>query len=219
MTVVAIDGPAGAGKSTVARAVAGALGYVYLDTGAMYRALALTALEEGVDLHDDERLESLASSLDIDARAGRTLLNSVDVTDAIRAPEVSRAASEVSRHAGVRRVMVAKQREVGKESDVVMEGRDIGATVAPESPAKIYLTASLEERSLRRLGQRGGGNGEQLARMKESLSARDRADALRAESPLVRADGAHVIDSTGKKADEIVAEIVAVVKAALDASR
>ena len=148
--VVAIDGPAGAGKSTIAKRLASRLGFTYIDTGAMYRAVALWALRQGVDPGDMHRMEQLAIAAEIELSPGRIALNGEDVTDAIRTPEVSSGASKVAVIPGVRRAMVAKQREIGERTSVVMEGRDIGTVVFPNADVKIFLDADPEERVRRR---------------------------------------------------------------------
>ena len=139
--VVAIDGPAGAGKSTIAKGLAARLGFTYIDTGAMYRAVALWALRQGVDPGDMHRMEQLAIAAEIELAPGRIALNGEDVTDAIRTPEVSNGASKIAVIPGVRRAMVAKQREIGERTSVVMEGRDIGTVVFPQAEVKIFLDA------------------------------------------------------------------------------
>jgi cytidylate kinase len=204
--VVAIDGPAGAGKSTIARRVAARLGLVYIDSGAMYRAVALGALREGVDLDDAPRLEDMAQAAQIEfAPGGSTvLLNGEDVTEAIRTPEVSQAASKVSVLAGVRRALVEQQRRMGATQSVVMEGRDIGSVVFPDADVKIYLDADPAARAQRRvleLEQKGEKvSAEQVAR---DLAERDRRDSTRATAPLVLAPGAVRVDTTPLSVEEV----------------
>jgi cytidylate kinase len=193
--LIAIDGPAGAGKSTVARAVAAALGYTYLDSGAMYRSVALARLRNpGQD----------PSLLSIDV-GSRILLDGEDVTDAIRSAEVAEAASRVSAEPEVRRAMVALQRGLLSRGDWVAEGRDIGTVVAPEAELKVYLTASPEERARRRARDLGADERAVLRDLRE----RDERDMTRADSPLRMADGAVELDTTGLDVDEVVARVVA----------
>jgi cytidylate kinase len=185
--LVAIDGPAGAGKSTVARAAAAALGFTYLDTGAMYRSVALAGDRDPAEL-------------DIAFRGDRVLLDGQDVTAAIRTPEVSDAASRRATDPAVRDALVAKQRELLAHGDWVAEGRDIGTVVAPGADVKVWLTASLDERARRR-GQSAG-----------DVRARDERDAGREHAPMMAADGAHEVDTTGLSVDEVVDRIVALVR-------
>ena len=212
MTVVAIDGPAGAGKSTVARRVAESLGFDYLDTGAMYRAIALAALEGGIDATDGPALGELAASSGIEATDRGVWLNGRDVTDRIRAADVTELVSVVAAHPEVRTALVAQQRQAAATTDVVMEGRDIGSAVVPDAEVKIFLTASLEERARRRWEESGGA--EDLASIRASIADRDAADAGRATSPLVKAQGAVEVDTTGLSIDEVVAAIVAIAQGA-----
>lgn len=209
MSVIAIDGPAGAGKSTVAKAVAEALGWRYLDTGAMYRIVALAALERGTSLDDPGALGSLAEQLDMSVEEGRVLLEGDDVSERIRNHEVTRVVSRVAAMQPVRDALVSRQRSVAESSDVVMEGRDIGSAVAPDAAVKVFLTASIEARARRRRAQLGLEADEAtLQAIRVSLAERDDADARRAVSPLARAEDAVVVDSTSKKIDEVVTEIV-----------
>jgi cytidylate kinase len=201
--VIAIDGPAGAGKSTVARGVARALGFTYLDSGAMYRAVALAALERGIDPDDGERLGELAWGLDIGFERDTITLNGKPVEGRIRSPEVTIAASRVSRHPQVRRAMVKRQRELIASGNYVAEGRDIGTVVSPESPLKVFLTANEDERARRRAAE----TGESIAAVKEAMQDRDRRDRERADSPLKRADEAHYIDTTNRTPDEVISDI------------
>ena len=212
MSVLAIDGPAGAGKTTIAKTVATALGWEYVDTGAMYRAVTLKALREGIDPQDDRSLTRLAGATDISFAGGRVLLDGADVTSSIRSTPVTNAASVVAAHPGVRRALVQRQRDLSRQADVVMEGRDIGSVVAPDASLKVFLTASLDERARRRLQEVGGEGDDALDAMRRSIAERDNADSNRAASPLLRADDAVEIDTTGKDVDAIVAEIVALLK-------
>ena len=183
--VIAIDGPAGAGKSTVARAVARALGFTYLDSGAMYRCVALAALERGIDLDDGERLGEMAWGLDIDFDGDTVRLDGKPVEGRIRSPEVTVAASQVSVHPQVRQAMVKRQRELIAAGNYVAEGRDIGTVVSPDSPLKVFLTAAEEERARRRAAD----SGESVGEVQEAMRDRDRRDRERADSPLRVARG------------------------------
>ena len=203
--VIAIDGPAGAGKSTVARAVAAALGLTYLDSGAMYRCVALAALRAGADLDDSGALGELARSVRIELDDGYVGLDGEDVGAAIREPEVTAAASRVSVHAPVREAMVAEQRRLIAAGRYVAEGRDIGTVVSPDSPLKVFLTATPEERARRRAAQTGEDEAAVLAAQRE----RDERDETRAHSALRPAEDAVEIDTTGLSLDEVVARVVA----------
>jgi CMP/dCMP kinase len=203
--VIAIDGPAGAGKSTVAKGVAGALGFTYLDSGAMYRAVALAALERGIDLDDGELLGKMAWDLDIDFEGDTIRLDGKPVEGRIRSPEVTIAASRVSVHPQVRQAMVKRQRELIASGNYVAEGRDIGTVVSPDSPLKVFLTADETERARRRAGD----TGEPVDEVKRAIAERDRRDQERADSPLRRADGSIEIDTTDLTADQVVERIAA----------
>ncbi len=196
--VIAIDGPAGAGKSTVARAVAGALGFTFLDSGAMYRAVALVALERG------EPPAAIAPALRIEL-GDRVRVDARDVTDAIRTPEVSEAASVAAAQPPVREAMVKQQRRLMAEGDWVAEGRDIGSVVAPDADLKIFLTASPRARAERRAAELGIDSATVLAEQ----AIRDERDTARAHSPLQAAPDAETIDTTDQSRDEVVARIVA----------
>lgn len=201
--VIAIDGPAGAGKSTVARALAERLGFTYLDSGAMYRCVALAALEQGVDLDDGAAMNQLAGSLAIELDGERVALDGRDVSAAIREPGVSEASSRASVHQGVREAMVARQRELIAAGRYVAEGRDIGTVVSPDSPLKVFLTASPEERARRRAEQTGEGPEAVLAAQRE----RDARDETREHSALRAAGDAVEIDTTGSALDEVLDRI------------
>jgi cytidylate kinase len=205
--IIAIDGPVGSGKSTLARRVAQLLGYVYLDTGAMYRALALKALRRGITLTDEAALESLAQQTRIDLVGGedghRVLLDGEDVSAAIRTAEVAQAASRVAVVAGVRHVLVAEQRRAGSRGSVVMEGRDVGTVIFPDAGLKIFLEASAESRAQRRWREhQQKGDQLTLEQVIEEVRDRDRRDRTRATSPLVRAADAVLIDNTAMDAEE-----------------
>ncbi len=211
--VIAIDGPVGSGKSTVARRAAQLLDYIYVDTGAMYRAVALKALRHGLPFDAAENLIALAEKTQIDLQAEngrqRVLLDGEDVTEAIRAPEVSQASSKVAVIAGVRKVLVAEQRRAGRQGGVVMEGRDIGSVVFPDAELKIYLTASSEVRAQRRWREHEQkGDAISLERTLEEVRERDRRDRERTASPLVRAADAVLVDSTAMEAEEVARLIV-----------
>ena len=214
--IVAIDGPSGAGKSTVAKAVARTLGFSCLDTGAMYRAIAWLALNEGVSLDDNEALGELAKTAEIsfvheagDPLPRRVIIAGNDVTEAIRTSEIDRAVSSVSAAPAVREALVAQQQRIGRLGNYVVEGRDIGTVVLPEASVKVFLTASPEERAHRRVRQnvdRGVGSidyDEVLA----DIIRRDEYDSNRATSPLKPASDAHLLDSTGLYIEQIISEI------------
>jgi cytidylate kinase len=206
--VIALDGPAGAGKSTVARAVATALGFTYLDSGAMYRCVALAALERGIDPDDGDGTADLARSLRIELDGARVAVDGRDVSAAIREPAVTEAASLVSVHAGVREAMVARQREMIAAGRYVAEGRDIGTVVSPDSPLKVFLTASDEERARRRAAETGEDVGAVLAAQRK----RDQRDVTRELSALRPADDAVEIDTTGLTLEQVVERVVALAR-------
>ncbi|HXW38418.1 MAG TPA: (d)CMP kinase [Acidimicrobiales bacterium] len=195
--IIAIDGPAGSGKSTLSQALSTRLGLARLDTGAMYRAVALAALDRGIDPADADAVATLAASVDLGV-GERVTVDGVDVTEAIRGPDVNRSVSVVAANPGVRRAMVARQRRwVASHADgVVVEGRDIGSVVLPSADVKVYLTASDDERARRRPEEEA-----------HELSRRDHLDRTRAVSPLGVADGAHVIDTTGRSVEDVAEEI------------
>jgi cytidylate kinase len=209
--VVAVDGPSGSGKSTVSRGVADALGLSVLDTGAMYRAVTLAALDAGIDPADADAAAATARRSRIDLDDGRVQLDGRDVTSQIRGPAVTDAVSIVSAHPRVREVLVGRQREwVERHGGGVVEGRDIGTVVFPDAPVKVYLTASDDERARRRQrDERAADRDVDVESVRKALGRRDQLDASRATSPLRRADDALVIDTTGRDADDVVAEIVA----------
>jgi cytidylate kinase len=202
--VIAIDGPAGAGKSTVARGVADALGLTYLDSGAMYRSIALAALRNGIDAGDAEALGQLARGLDIAFEGPTVLLDGHDVGERIRDADVSEAASRVATHPEVRRAMVERQRALIERGDYVAEGRDIGTVVSPDAPLKVFLTASGQERARRRAAQ----TGEPLERVEAEQRRRDARDIERAHGALRAAADAVEVDTTDMSVDDVVARVV-----------
>lgn len=206
--VIAIDGPAGAGKSTVARGAAAALGFTYLDSGAMYRCVALAAIERGVDPGDGGALGRLAAGLEIGLEGERVELDGGDVSEAIRAPAVGEAASRVSRHREVREAMVARQRALIAAGRYVAEGRDIGTVVAPDAPLKVYLTASDAERARRRAAETGEPPEAVLAAQRE----RDGRDMARQHGALRPAADAVELDTTGLDPEEAIARVVALAR-------
>jgi cytidylate kinase len=215
--IIAIDGPAGSGKSTVGQQVAQRLGYLYFDTGVMYRAMTLSCLHAGIPVGDPPAVEALAQVAGIDVRAptvadGRqydVLLDGQDVTWALRSPEVEGSVSQVSTYAGVRRAMSARQREIGLRGKVVMVGRDIGTVVLPEADLKIYLDASVEERARRRWRE-AGERGETVGSYEDVLCAmreRDRIDSTREVAPLKAAGDAVMVDTTSMSVGQVVEHV------------
>jgi CMP/dCMP kinase len=222
--IIAIDGPAGAGKSTVARAVARRLGYLFINTGAMYRAVAWKALREGIPLDDAVAVGRLAgeSSIELtgDVDSMRVLIGGRDITGEIATPQVGWAASIVSSISAVRRALVARQQRIGRAGGVVMEGRDIGSKVFPDAEVKIYLDASPEARARRRYDEdfvRGVAVAS-LEEMKREIELRDHRDTTRADSPLTRAEDAIYIDSSEMTVDEVVDRILEIARQIADIS-
>lgn len=210
--VIAVDGPSGAGKSTAGRALAVRLGYVYVDTGAMYRALALRALRAGVALDDAEALARLARAARIELVEGgqAVRLDGVDVTAEIRSPEVSTAASRVSAHPAVRREMVARQREMGRDGGVVLDGRDIGTAVFPDAELKFYVDADAAKRAQRRHRElRAAGVEADIEVVERETRARDVADSTRPDSPLTRAADAVLVDTSALDPEAVVERMLA----------
>ncbi len=212
--VIAIDGPAGAGKSTVAKLAAARLGYTYIDTGAMYRACALAVLRAGVDPQDEAAVTQIAAGCHIrmENQDGvyRYYLNEEDVSEAIRTPEVTVAVTPVSATAGVRQYMVAEQRRMAASGRVVLDGRDIGSKVLPDADCKIFLTASVAERAKRRwLEMQTKGYALSLEEVEADIVRRDTCDSTRKESPLVRVPDAVLLDTSDMEIDEVVGKIVA----------
>jgi cytidylate kinase len=214
---IAIDGPSGAGKSTVARSLARRLGYVYIDTGAMYRSLALRAQERGISPEDGLALNPLASSLHIhfvtEGEQTHVFCEGEDITEAIRTPEISRLASSISKQKGVREALVQMQREMGKEGGVVLEGRDIGTVVFPNADVKFYLDAESSERIRRRYDEMvEKGAKVDFKETQEELLQRDHNDTHRIHSPLKKATDSVFIDSTHRSVEEVVEEMVRIIK-------
>ncbi len=213
---IALDGPCGSGKSTLGKLLAQRLGYVYIDTGAMYRAVALSALEAGIPLTDTEALTALAEKLDlsfvVEEGSQKLYASGRDVSVPIRTPEISQGASRVSAVPGVRRAMVALQRRMGAEGNVVMDGRDIGTVVFPDAEIKFYLDAGAEERARRRwLEDTAKGLLVSLEEVLASVRERDHRDMTREDSPLKKADDALRIDSTGLSVEEVLQKLESLV--------
>lgn len=219
--IIAIDGPAGSGKSTIAARVARKLGYINLESGAMYRALALKALEQHVPLDDAEALRQLAQisemKLEPSDEGNLVFLDGRDVSQRIREADVTAAASKVSIHPPVRLVMVARQRELGAAGGVVMEGRDIGTAVFPNADVKIFLDADPTVRAERRVLQNGSRSLAEVQRVQAEIAARDQRDRTRTASPLLPAPNAIILDTTHKSVDEVIAEVEAIVRQQLKA--
>ena len=214
--IIAIDGPAGSGKSSVAREVARRLGFHYLDTGAMYRALAFAALQQGVGLDDEPGLVALASTSPVEfvhaedePLPSKVLIGGVDVTEEIRSPQVDDAVSPVARLARVREAMVRQQRVAADGQDIVVEGRDIGTVVFPDAELKVFLTASAQERARRRTQQQAAaGAAVDTDSVHDAITRRDAADSSRAHSPLRAASDAVEVDTTGLGFEQVVSSVV-----------
>jgi cytidylate kinase len=211
--IIAIDGPSGAGKGTVARAVAHDLHYTHVDTGAMYRAVAWKALHAGLPLEDEAAVAQLAQEAAFDLSGGRVRIDGHDVTDLIRTPAMDAAATSVARLPAVRAVLVARQRAMGGRGHIVMEGRDIGTTVFPDADVKIYLDADPEERARRRANDPAHtGQPANVANVASAMQARDQSDRTRAASPLTVAPDAVRIDTTHLSIQDVVEHVLAIVR-------
>ena len=218
MLNIAIDGPVGAGKSTIADAVASRLGILHLDTGAMYRALGLTALKRGIDPKDEKAVVDLCHEIDITVKHEKdgqhTFVQDMDVTNSIRTPEISMAASTVSRYLPVRKSMVEKQQKLAAETDMLVDGRDICTTVLPNATVKIFLTAAPEERARRRwIELRDKGGKETYEEVLRSVRERDEQDMNRPVEPLRQAEDTVLVDSTALSFKQVVEQILRIVEA------
>jgi cytidylate kinase len=211
--IIAIDGPSGAGKGTISRTLSQALGYRHIDTGAMYRAVGWKASHDGIALDDESAVSALAQRAEIVVEGGVVSIDGRDVTRAIRTPEIDKAATAVARLPKVREVLVARQRAIGKDGGVVMEGRDIGTVVFPAADVKIYLDASAEERARRRATDAAhtGSHAGQAA-VAQAIDARDKADSTRAVSPLTLAADAIHIDTTAMPIEQVVSRVMEIVR-------
>jgi cytidylate kinase len=214
-TVIAIDGPSGVGKGTVARALAAALGYRHVDTGAMYRAVAWRAQQLGVELGDEDAVLAVAQAAVIDVDGSRVVIDGTDVSAAIRTPEIDRATTRVARLPRVRAELVARQRALAEQGPLVMEGRDIGTAVFPGAAVKVYLDASADERARRRAHDpaHSAAQTQDLAHIAEAMQRRDENDRTRQASPLSVAADATVVDTTGIPASRVVDQVLAIVRA------
>ena len=212
--VIAIDGPAAAGKSTIAQKIAGRLGYVYIDTGAMFRAITFKALKNGIDLHDEAAIEKLLQDTDIHLSETKDVyLDGERVTEEIRQPEISQNVSLIAAYKGVRDEMKARQVQYAKENSVVMDGRDIGTAVLPHADVKIFMTASVDVRAQRRYRENLLRNiPSDLEALKEEISRRDQLDSTREHAPLTKAEDAILIDTSHLTIEEAVDKIIKIVK-------
>lgn len=212
--VVAIDGPGGAGKSTIARLLAQKLNYLHLDTGAMYRAVTLAALRENIDFNQQEKLIELARKIDISFdQKGEILLDGENVSEEIRKAEVNKHVSQTAAVKGVRDVLVKKQQQLARNNKVVMDGRDITTVVLPEADHKFFLTASLEERARRRYQEvRSKNKDADFEKIKESIARRDKMDSEREHSPLKKAEDAVLVDTTNLSIDEVLAKMIEIIE-------
>ena len=211
--IIAIDGPSGAGKGTIARAIARELNYRHIDSGAMYRAVGWKAIRDGVGLDHDAAVTALDERSRIEVTSAGVTIDDADVTRAIRTPEIDRAAAAVARLTGVRRVLVDRQRQLGAGGGIVMEGRDIGTVVFPNADVKVYLDASPEERARRRaVDPAHTGVPAAVSEVATLLTQRDEQDRTRTTSPLFAAKDAVIVDTTGKGVDDVVKEVMGVVR-------
>jgi len=211
--IIAIDGPSGAGKGTIARTIAGELGYRHVDSGAMYRAIGWKALQHQVSFDNEPAIERMAQEADVQLAGDRVSIDGVDITRAIRTPEIDRAAAGVARLPTVRAVLVDQQRRLGGGGGIVMEGRDIGTVVFPQADVKIYLDASPDERARRRAADPAHSAGSTpVSEVVTALTARDELDRTRAVSPLYAAADAVLVDTTGKSIAEVVREVMTVIR-------
>jgi CMP/dCMP kinase len=210
--IIAIDGPSGVGKGTIARALASELGYRHVDSGAMYRAVGWKAIQLGVPLDDESGVVGIAEASTIEISASLVTIDGADVTRAIRTPDIDAAAAAVARLPRVRAILVDRQRALGANRGIVMEGRDIGTVVFPTADVKLYLDASAEERARRRALDPAHSGPAAIADVATLLSERDRSDSTRAASPLYAAADATVIDTTGAPIDEVVARVMGIVR-------
>jgi cytidylate kinase len=211
--IIAIDGPSGAGKGTVARAIASALGYRHVDSGAMYRAVAWKAIADRVPLDREDEVAALAARSRIEVASDAVTIEGIDITRAIRTPDIDRAAAAVARLPKVRAVLVERQRRYGEGGGIVMEGRDIGTVVFPRADVKVYLDATPEERARRRATDPShSGVPAAVSEVATLLTERDQLDRTRAASPLYAAEDAALVDTTGKSVDDVVREVLTVIK-------
>lgn len=213
--IIAIDGPSGAGKGTIARGVAARLKYRHLDTGAMYRAVAWKALQDGVDLREEAAVAGIGERASFDLEDGRVVIDGHDVSRVIRTPEIDAAAAHVARHPEVRRVLVARQRSLGAAGGVVIEGRDIGTVVFPDADVKIFLDASPEERARRRANDPAHRvpEGRELEDVAIALAERDKIDSTRATSPLAMAADALHVETTDLPVDAVIERVMEAIAA------
>lgn len=210
---IAIDGPAGAGKSTIARIIAKRLGILYIDTGAMYRAVTLFMIKNNISMEDKDGIRNMMDSIDIRLKGSSIYLNGSDVTDQIRTPKVNKLVSPVSAIPEIRKKLVEMQRNISSTNSVVMDGRDIGSNVLKDADIKIFLTASAEERAKRRYNEMLlKGFDVDFNSVIKDISIRDKADSERELNPLKKADDAIIVDTTGKTIDEVVEIIIGIVK-------
>ncbi|MBU7455468.1 (d)CMP kinase [Leuconostoc fallax] len=213
---IAIDGPASAGKSTIAKILASNLGYIYVDTGAMYRTVTLAVKRAHIDYNDESKVIELLDKINIDfepdVSGQRVFLNHDDVTEEIRSNEITNNVSQVAAYADVRTDLVERQRQLAQEANIIMDGRDIGTTVLPLAQVKIFLVASVDERAQRRYKENmAKGMTANLETLKADIALRDYKDSHRAISPLIQADDAILVDTTGHSIEEVVTEITAII--------